>query len=84
MNTVHEGAGASASAPLCIEVGCPEPRLTFKRRGASSYCASHAVRAMFGPEDEDDAELETREEVDPNRVFRDEVRRRRIARESAS
>ena len=81
----HGGAGASASVPPCVEPLCGNPRWTVVTRRAgrvavSSYCLEHATLAIFGDEavDEDEAP----EPCDADRIFRDEVRHRRLERES--
>jgi hypothetical protein len=84
-DTTSVGAGASASVPAFVEPLCANPRWTVTRRGArvgiSSYCLQHATQAMFGDLDD---ELETPETRDPDAIFRDEVRRRRLEHESRS
>jgi hypothetical protein len=82
------GAGASASVPLCVEPGCPNPRLTVmrdgERWGISAWCMEHTL--VFSG-DEDELELDSSKlvvSVNPAVVFREEVRRRRLERESRS
>jgi hypothetical protein len=89
MAGAHAGTGASsASVPACVEPLCGNPRWAVARRGervaVSSYCLEHATQAMFGALADEDETSECDSERDPDAIFREEVRRQRVARESRS